>query len=72
MSRTFWFHYNKPESKKSGTPKLTVHYNRTCYVVDHIECEVPTKTHHRNKQPHCVLRGKCENFEIKDGKARLS
>ena len=63
----FYFHYNKPASKKFGKPQLSIHYKKTCYIVDYIKCEVPTYSHNRNKQPHCVIKGRCTEINIKNG-----
>lgn len=65
-NKIFWFHYNKPLSKKHGKNILTVHYNKTCYFVENIECSVPIKTKHNKTQPHCVLKGSCQNFAVQD------
>lgn len=56
--RVFWFHYNKPEAKRQGKPVLTVHQSNKCMLVHHIVCDVPVKTHLRNTQPRCVVKGK--------------
>ena len=53
----FWFHYNKPESRKTGKPVMTVHYRDRCIMTNSIECNVATETHHRKRQPHIVIRG---------------
>jgi mannose-6-phosphate isomerase-like protein (cupin superfamily) len=66
--KAFWFHYNKPESRKHGKNILTVHYEGKCHIVEDIKCNVPTETRHRNTQPYCVLAGK-GNLIIKDKKA---
>ena len=56
--RVFWFHYNKPESKKQNKNILTIHYKKQCHLVNDIECFVPIKVKHRNSQPYCVIHGK--------------
>lgn len=63
----FWFHYNKPASNKAGGPKLTVHFKKTCYIVDEIECNVKTFTHERKDQPRIVVKGKCSGVAIISG-----
>ena len=55
--RVFWFHYNKPESRKQGRNVLTVHYAGQCHLVHDIACSVPVSTRHRKTQPHCVIAG---------------
>ena len=53
----FWYHYNKPMSKKCGYPILTVHYRGRCLYATRIVCKVPTETHKRERQPRMVVRG---------------
>lgn len=36
----FYFHYNKPASIKAGKPQLTVHYQKTCFLVDAVDVRV--------------------------------
>jgi hypothetical protein len=67
--KIFWFHYNKPMSKKAGKPQLTLHYNNTCYIVDSINVNVPTYSYNRSRQPHCVIKGKCNKVCIQGNKA---
>lgn len=55
---SFWFHYNKPLSKKTNKNVLTVHYRGQCYFVNEIECNVPIVTKSRKSQPRCVMCGK--------------
>lgn len=63
-AKSFFFHYNKPESKKAGKPKLTLHFNQCCFLVDHIICSVPIRTKHNKRQPYCVMTGKLNNIEV--------
>lgn len=67
--RAFWFHYNKPASKKAGKPQLSLHYNKTCYIVDSLNINVRTESYNRTKQPHCIIRGTCKQVLIENGKA---
>ena len=55
--KRFFFHYNKPESKKQGRNVLTVHWKDRCIPVNAIKCDVPIETHDRKIQPYCVMRG---------------
>lgn len=54
----FWFHYNKPASKKLGRPVITVHYAGACHLVRNIICKVPVHTRERKRQPHVVVAGR--------------
>lgn len=53
----FWFHYNKPESRKAGHPVMTVHHKGACHFVRFIVCSVPVRSRERNSQPHVVMAG---------------
>jgi hypothetical protein len=67
-ARSFWFHYNKPESRKQGCNILTIHCGGLCHLVSDIECQVPVYTRHRKSQPYCVMAGRGVVF-VTDGKA---
>jgi len=62
----FWYHYNKPASKKAGHPLFTVHYRNKCWITKSIVCSVSTETHTRKRQPYAVVRGHCYNMSIND------
>lgn len=69
--RAFWFHYNKPESRKQGRNVLTVHYDGKCHLVHDLDIRVPIKTRHRKMQPRCVLVGRGV-LRIEDGVATIT
>jgi len=56
--KSFWFHYNKPESKRIGHPVLTLHYEGKCHYVRSLSIDVPTYTRERSAQPHIVVAGR--------------
>jgi hypothetical protein len=56
MSR-FWFHFNKPASRKAGHPVMTVHTGGKCLLVRAIVCKGPTCTRERPTQPRMVIAG---------------
>lgn len=60
----FWFHYNKPESVRTGTPKVTIHHKKSCHIVDNVVIETNIKGSLRKEQPRFVMKGKCRSFEI--------
>lgn len=64
MKRVFFFHYNKPASRAAKKPIMSVHFNKKCYIVDHVNCNVASHTAHRKRQPYCVMKGKCVGVEI--------
>ena len=53
--RRFWYHYNKPESKKQGRNVITVHWKDTCYPVNKVICNVPTESHDQKLSPTVSL-----------------
>ena len=62
----FFYHYNKPASQKAGKPQLTLHFRKSCYLVDGIVCSIKTWSHNRNRQPRLVIKGNSEKIEIKN------
>ncbi len=62
--KTFFLHYNKPASRAAKKPLMSVHFDKKCYIVDHIHCNAALETSHRKKQPYCVLKGKCFGVKI--------
>lgn len=55
---SFFYHYNKPASRAAGRPQLSIHYRGQCYIVDEVQCAVPTRSRVRATQPHIVICGK--------------
>jgi len=72
MKRSFWFHYNKPESRKVGKPQITVHYMGACHIVDNLKCNVPIAGKLRKTQPFWVIAGKTSSIEFEDGLATIN
>ena len=68
----FWYHYNKPASRSTGQPTMTVHYRGVCHFVQHIDCKPPTKTRHRNSQPNIVITGNARDIQFVDGTAYIN
>ena len=62
--RRFFFHYNKPESRRQGRNVLTVHWKNACLPVNHLKINVPIESHTQKAQPHCVMRGFANSVEI--------
>lgn len=63
--RRFFYHYNKPESKRQGCNVLTLHWKGKCHLVNDIVCYAPTETHKQKRQPHCVVRGWAAEVEFR-------
>ena len=57
-AKRFFFHYNKPNKK------ISVHFNKTCYIVDDIVCSATTESKWNKKQPNLVIQGWARSFEI--------
>ena len=68
----FFFHYNKPASKKAGKPVISLHYQKQCHLVHNVVVNVPTQGKIRKTQPFFVMIGKANQIEIIDSIAYLS
>lgn len=68
---SFWFHYNKPESKKRGKPVWTIHFKSVCYIAENIICSVNTQTHTRKRQPFGVVKGRAKDVTIINNTATI-
>ena len=62
----FWFHYNKPESKKQDCNVMTVHWKNKCVLENGIKCLVATESHDQKRQPHSIIRGWCDKVNFVD------
>ena len=70
--KAFWFHYNKPESRRVGKPQITLHYQGSCHIIDNIDCKVPVRGRIRKTQPYWVMAGKTDYVQILDGVATIN
>lgn len=61
---SFFFHYNKPQSKLNNKPIISIHYRGNCMLVENIVCNVPTKGKINKRQPFFVVCGKAQSIEI--------
>lgn len=68
----FFFHYNKQASQRAGFCQISVHIKKTCHIVDNLVCSVPIYGYTSKRQPRFVMKGKCKNFEIKNGIAIIT
>lgn len=68
-SYKFFFHYNKPASKKAGKPQVSVHYKGVCMIGDaeKLVCNAVTSGKINKKQPHFVMIGESPKVENVDG-----
>jgi len=69
--RRFFYHYNKPASRKAGRPVLTLHWLDKCHLVSRVVCKTETETHERKTQPCCVVRGWAKGVTINNGIAEV-
>ncbi len=65
--KTFYYHYNKPASRKAGRAVLTLHYNKTCHLINGLSCYVSTYTEERKKQPRLVIKGHAHDIDFNFG-----
>lgn len=65
----YFYHYNKPASLKAGKPQLSVHFKKTCHIVDAVICAAVFHTKNNKKQPHCVITGECSTVVISNNTA---
>ena len=65
--KTFFFHYNKPASQKAKRAQISVHFNKTCYIVDNIICSRPTFGKINERAPKFIMKGKCNRLKIDKG-----
>ena len=59
----FFYHYYKQKNK------MSIHFKKTCIVVDDIECNVPCETKWKKTQPNLVMQGFARDVIIKNNKA---
>lgn len=62
----FFYHYNKQHQK------MTIHFKKTCHIVDNVVCLVPCNTKWNKRQPKLVMQGFASNLELKYGEGILS
>ncbi len=63
--RSFFFHYNKAMSKKTGHSVLTVHYKGACHFTPKIVCKTFIESKNNKRQPFCVMKGKTRKLIVK-------
>ena len=69
--KRFFFHYNKPEAQRKGRPQVSVHFNKTCHIVDNVSCLVATEGKIKKTQPHFVMQGWAEDIKIENNIAHI-
>ncbi len=67
--KRFFFHYNKPASQKAGAPRISVHFDGECHIVEGISVLVATASKISDKQPRCVMQGWAQEVTIFNGVA---
>jgi len=61
----FFYHYNKQQGK------MSIHFKKTCSVVDDVICKVPCETKWNKIQPNLVMRGFAKEVVILKNKAYI-
>ncbi len=62
----FFYHYHK--SKR----KMSIHYRKSCLIVDNVVCNVPCETKWNKQQPRLVMRGFCKEIKVVDKTAYIA
>ena len=65
MSKKYRFFYHFYKQKN----KMSVHFRKSCTVVDNIECKVPCETKWKKTQPKLVMQGFCKEVKFENNKA---
>lgn len=69
----FFFHYNKPASKKHNHPVISFHFRQKCHLVANVIINVPTRGKIRmQRQPHFIVCGIGNKVEIVDNVAHVT
>jgi hypothetical protein len=61
----FFYHFYKQKGK------MSVHFKKTCTVVDDIVCQVPCETKWKPTQPRLVMQGFANEVLIENGTATI-
>ena len=61
----FFYHYYKQKGK------MSVHFKKSCTVVNNVVCEVPCETKWKLTQPRLVMQGFCNEVIIKNNIAYI-
>lgn len=67
----FWYHFNKNAWRQRHAISWTVHWRGVCYIVDTINCGVPTHSCERTTQPVAVIKGKARRLEIREAEGKI-
>lgn len=59
----FFYHYYKQKKK------MSIHFRKSCVVVDDIECKVPCETKWNKTMPNLVMQGYCHQVRFEGNKA---
>lgn len=56
--KRFYYHYRKCDRL------MSVHFEGTCFPVQHVKCHVPCETKWNKRQPYLVMRGWASSVTI--------
>lgn len=69
--KVFWFHYNKPQTQRTGKVKISLHFDKKCHIVDSLKILVPTVSKIKKTQPLFVMSGYSNNIKITNNNATI-
>lgn len=62
----FFYHFYKQKGK------MSIHFRKSCTVIDNVICNVPCETKWKTSQPKLVMQGFCKSIVFKDNKAIIN
>ena len=63
--KRFFYHYNKPESRKQGRNIITIHWEGACHMVNGIKTfGLDVESHEQKRQPRCIMRGHATKLQF--------
>lgn len=68
----FFFHYNKPLSKKRKAHYWSIHFKKSCHCVKAIDCNVSTVSKTNKRQPFVVMQGNANKISIVGSKVIIT
>lgn len=70
--KTFFFHYNKPSTVRTGKVQMSAHVDGQCLIADAVVCHVPCQSKENKRQPRLVMKGKRRSVELVNGVIHLA
>jgi len=54
----FFYHFFKQKKK------MSIHFRKSCIIVDNVVCNVPCETKWNKRQPMLVMQGKAKSVKV--------